>query len=82
MRADDAAASAAWTPAVARDGEITVAVTAGGDPERAKRLRTAIGFALAEGALPVRPRRRPPAASRAGRVALVGGGPGDPAEAA
>ena len=78
VRADDAAASAAWTPAVARDGEITVAVTAGGDPERAKRLRTAIGFALAEGALPVRPRRRPPAASRAGRVALVGGGPGDP----
>jgi uroporphyrin-III C-methyltransferase/precorrin-2 dehydrogenase/sirohydrochlorin ferrochelatase len=78
VRADDAAASAAWTPAVARDGEITVAVTAGGDPERAKRLRAAIAFALAEGALPVRPRRRPPAASRAGRVALVGGGPGDP----
>jgi uroporphyrin-III C-methyltransferase/precorrin-2 dehydrogenase/sirohydrochlorin ferrochelatase len=78
VRADDAAASAAWTPAVARDGEITVAVTAGGDPERAKRLRTAIAFALAEGALPVRPRRRPPAGTRAGRVALVGGGPGDP----
>src|SRR5215472_8494701 len=78
VRADDAAASAAWTPAVARDGEITVAVTAGGDPERAKRLRGAIAFALAEGALPVRPRRRPAAGSRAGRVALVGGGPGDP----
>ena len=78
VRADDAAASAAWTPAVARDGEITVAVTAGGDPERAKRLRTAIAFALAEGALPVRPRRRPPAGTRAGRVALVGGGPGAP----
>jgi uroporphyrin-III C-methyltransferase / precorrin-2 dehydrogenase / sirohydrochlorin ferrochelatase len=81
VRADDAAASAAWTPAVARDGEITVAVTAGGDPERAKRLRAAIAFALAEGALPVRP-RRPPAGNRAaaptGRVALVGGGPGDP----
>ncbi|HXZ75710.1 MAG TPA: NAD(P)-dependent oxidoreductase, partial [Streptosporangiaceae bacterium] len=42
VRADDAAASAAWTPAVARDGEITVAVTVGGDPERAKRLRAAI----------------------------------------
>jgi uroporphyrin-III C-methyltransferase/precorrin-2 dehydrogenase/sirohydrochlorin ferrochelatase len=75
VRADDAAASAAWTPAVARDGEITVAVTAGGDPERAKRLRAAIAFALAEGALPVRPRRRRGAP---GRVALVGGGPGDP----
>jgi uroporphyrin-III C-methyltransferase / precorrin-2 dehydrogenase / sirohydrochlorin ferrochelatase len=81
VRADDAAASAAWTPAVARDGEITVAVTAGGDPERAKRLRAAIAFALAEGALPVRPRRAPAgnrAAARTGRVALVGGGPGDP----
>ena len=75
VRADDAAASAAWTPAVARDGEITVAVTAGGDPERAKRLRAAIAFALAEGALPVRPHRRRDAP---GRVALVGGGPGDP----
>ena len=75
VRADDAAASAAWTPAVARDGDITVAVTAGGDPERAKRLRAAIAFALAEGALPVRPRRRRGAP---GRVALVGGGPGDP----
>ena len=81
VRADDAAASAAWTPAVARDGEITVAVTAGGDPKRAKRLRAAIAFALAEGALPVRPRRPPAgnrAAGRTGRVALVGGGPGDP----
>ena len=81
VRADDAAASAAWTPAVATDGEITVAVTAGGDPERAKRLRAAIAFALAEGALPVRPRRPPAgnrAAARTGRVALVGGGPGDP----
>jgi uroporphyrin-III C-methyltransferase / precorrin-2 dehydrogenase / sirohydrochlorin ferrochelatase len=81
VRADDAAASAAWTPAVARDGEITVAVTAGGDPERAKRLRAAIAFALAEGALPARPRRPPAgnrAAARTGRVALVGGGPGDP----
>jgi uroporphyrin-III C-methyltransferase / precorrin-2 dehydrogenase / sirohydrochlorin ferrochelatase len=75
VRADDAAASAAWTPAVARDGEITVAVTAGGDPERAKRLRAAIAFALAEGALPVRSHRRRGAP---GRVALVGGGPGDP----
>ncbi|HEV8278550.1 MAG TPA: uroporphyrinogen-III C-methyltransferase [Streptosporangiaceae bacterium] len=81
VRADDAAASAAWTPSVARDGEITVAVTAGGDPERAKRLRAAIASALAEGALPVRPRRPPAgnrAAARTGRVALVGGGPGDP----
>jgi uroporphyrin-III C-methyltransferase / precorrin-2 dehydrogenase / sirohydrochlorin ferrochelatase len=78
VRADDAAHSRAWTPAVARHGEITVAVTAGGDPERAKRLRAAIAAALAAGSLPVRPQRRPGSAGRVGQVALVGGGPGDP----
>ncbi|TGY81887.1 NAD(P)-dependent oxidoreductase, partial [Cellulomonas shaoxiangyii] len=36
VRADDASASAAWTPAVARAGDVTVAVTAGGDPRRAR----------------------------------------------
>lgn len=73
VRADDAAASTAWTPAVTRHGEVTVAVTAGGDPGRSERLRSAVALALAEGNLPVRPRR-----TGAGRVALVGGGPGDP----
>jgi uroporphyrin-III C-methyltransferase / precorrin-2 dehydrogenase / sirohydrochlorin ferrochelatase len=73
VRADDAAASAAWTPAVTRHGEVTVAVTAGGDPVRSQRLRAAIALALAEGSLPVRPRRT----STTGRVALIGGGPGD-----
>jgi uroporphyrin-III C-methyltransferase/precorrin-2 dehydrogenase/sirohydrochlorin ferrochelatase len=76
VRADDARASAAWTPAVARSGDVRVAVTAGGDPRRARRLRAAIEVALAEGSLPVRPQR--PARPGAGHVALVGGGPGDP----
>ena len=76
VRADDAARSPAWTPAVTRHGDITVAVTAGGDPRRAQRLRAAIALALAEGTLPARPQRR--AADGRGRVALVGGGPGDP----
>jgi len=76
VRADDAARSRAWTPAVTRHGDITVAVTAGGDPRRAQRLRAAIALALAEGTLPARPQRR--AAADGGRVALVGGGPGDP----
>jgi uroporphyrin-III C-methyltransferase/precorrin-2 dehydrogenase/sirohydrochlorin ferrochelatase len=57
---------------VARHGDVTVAVTAGRDPGRAQRLRAAIAAALAEGRLPVRRRRPGP-----GRVALVGGGPGD-----
>jgi uroporphyrin-III C-methyltransferase/precorrin-2 dehydrogenase/sirohydrochlorin ferrochelatase len=74
VRADDAAQSAAWTPAVARAGEVTVAVTAGGDPRRATTLRDAIALALDTGALPLRTHR--PATT--GSVALVGGGPGDP----
>ena len=75
VRADDAALSRAWTPAVTRHGDVTVAVTAGGDPRRAQRLRAAISSALAEGSLPVRPQRP---ARAPGSVALVGGGPGDP----
>jgi len=83
VRADDAAASAVHMPAVTRHGDITVAVTAGGDPRRSQRLRSAIAAALASGMLPVRPHRRPPrrlAARRpgTGTVTLVGGGPGDP----
>lgn len=73
VRADAGAASAARMPAVTRHGDVTVAVTAGGDPGRAQRIRSAIGHKLAQGELPVR-RRRP----GEGRVALVGGGPGDP----
>jgi uroporphyrin-III C-methyltransferase/precorrin-2 dehydrogenase/sirohydrochlorin ferrochelatase len=75
VRADDAAASPAWTPAVARHGDIAVAITAGGDPRRAQRLRAAVEVALAEGTLPVRRAR----AGGTGHVALIGGGPGDPA---
>ena len=93
VRADDAAQSAAWTPAVTRHGEITVAVTAGGDPTRSQALRAAISLALADGGLPSRhqERGRRPGVARAaakaqprrfapdvGSVALVGGGPGDP----
>jgi uroporphyrin-III C-methyltransferase/precorrin-2 dehydrogenase/sirohydrochlorin ferrochelatase len=73
VRADDASLSAAWTPAVARTGDVTVAVTAGGDPRRATTLRNAVALALETGELPLR-RRRP----HTGSVALVGGGPGDP----
>ncbi|MDQ1643790.1 MAG: uroporphyrin-III C-methyltransferase / precorrin-2 dehydrogenase / sirohydrochlorin ferrochelatase [Actinomycetota bacterium] len=73
VRADDAAASAAWTPAVARSGDVTVAITSSGDPVRSARLRDAIALALDTGSLPIRRHR-----GGAGSVALVGGGPGDP----
>lgn len=73
VRADDARLSRAWTPAVARAGDVTVAVTTDGDPLRATTLRDAISLALDTGQLPLRRRRR----ATTGSVALVGGGPGD-----
>jgi uroporphyrin-III C-methyltransferase/precorrin-2 dehydrogenase/sirohydrochlorin ferrochelatase len=73
VRADDAAGSAAHTPAVARVGTVTVAVNASGDPRTAKAVRDAITLQLETGALPLRRHR-----AGAGHVALVGGGPGDP----
>ncbi|MBO0835463.1 MAG: uroporphyrinogen-III C-methyltransferase [Actinobacteria bacterium] len=75
VRADDGANSPAWTPASTRHGDVTVAVTANGDPARSQRLRAAIALALADGRLPARPGRKRPGA---GSVALIGGGPGDP----
>lgn len=74
IRADAAPGGTARTPAVARSGDVTVAVSGGDDPRRAVALRNAIAAALDVGELPTRPVR--PAAS--GSVALVGGGPGDP----
>jgi uroporphyrin-III C-methyltransferase / precorrin-2 dehydrogenase / sirohydrochlorin ferrochelatase len=75
VRADDATASRAWTPAVTRHGGVTVAVSSAADPARSQRLRAAIALALADGSLPVRPARH---GSGVGSVALIGGGPGDP----
>lgn len=77
VQAGDAEASAAWTPAVARQDDVLVSVSAGGDPRRAQSLRDAVALLLELGELPVR-RVRPPAPGQVGRVALVGGGPGDP----
>ncbi|MEJ5886896.1 uroporphyrinogen-III C-methyltransferase [Pseudokineococcus marinus] len=80
----DAGRATAWTPSVARVDDVVVAVSAGRDPRRAVRLRDGVAAALQAGDLPL---RRSPARSSsrsgvqaggAGRVALVGGGPGDP----
>ena len=73
VRADDAGGSPAWVPAVARVDEVVFSVTAGRDPLRARALRDAVQQQIDLGGLPLR-RHRP----GAGRVALVGGGPGDP----
>jgi uroporphyrin-III C-methyltransferase/precorrin-2 dehydrogenase/sirohydrochlorin ferrochelatase len=79
-RADDAAASAAWVPAVGRAGAVTVAVNAGRNPRRAAELRDSFLEAVGtvdrsslEGQEPTAGGQRAP-----GRVSIVGGGPGDP----
>lgn len=71
-RADDAAASGAWTPASGVAGEVKVGVLSG-DPRRSARLRDGIVARLRDGSLHGRHERR-----RRTGVALVGGGPGDP----
>lgn len=55
IRADDARASAAWTPAAARIGDVLVAVTGGADPRRSGRLRDAVQVALETGSAPGQP---------------------------
>jgi uroporphyrin-III C-methyltransferase/precorrin-2 dehydrogenase/sirohydrochlorin ferrochelatase len=76
VRADAAAGGSARTPAVARLDDLIVAVGSTGspDPGRVRAVRDAAALLLETGELPVRARR--PAGT--GRVALVGGGPGDP----
>jgi uroporphyrin-III C-methyltransferase/precorrin-2 dehydrogenase/sirohydrochlorin ferrochelatase len=73
VRADDAEASSAWTPASAHVGETTVGVLAGGDPRRAAGIRDAVADGLRDATLEARHSRHKPVG-----VALVGGGPGDP----
>ncbi|HET6168263.1 MAG TPA: uroporphyrinogen-III C-methyltransferase [Marmoricola sp.] len=76
VRSDDATAGSAWTPAVGRHGEVTVAVLGdqreSRDPRRTAALRDRILDELHAGTLDVASGPRP-----AG-VVLIGGGPGDP----
>ena len=75
VRADSAGNGTARTPAVARAAGLLVAVASedGPDPGRVQAVRDAVALLLETGGVPLRAHR--PAA---GRVALVGGGPGDP----
>ena len=73
VRADDAEAATAWTPATGRSEGVTVAVLTGRDPRRSAAVRDAIVEGLRDGSLAA-PHRR----TRTPGVALVGGGPGDP----
>ncbi|MEV0156607.1 uroporphyrinogen-III C-methyltransferase [Micromonospora sp. NPDC050686] len=87
VRADDRTAATAWTPAVTRHGPVTVAVLGGGDPRRAMTVRDAIRHLLSATKGPLLTHSveegaavniSAGAVSAAGRVALVGAGPGDP----
>ena len=71
-RADDAAASTAWTPASGTAGDTSVGVLSG-DPRHSAAIRDAITAGLRSGTIAARHHRR-----RLAGVALVGGGPGDP----
>jgi uroporphyrin-III C-methyltransferase/precorrin-2 dehydrogenase/sirohydrochlorin ferrochelatase len=72
VRSDDAAASAAWTPASGRAGDVRVGVLSG-DPRHSAAIRDAVVAGLQSGALSARHGR-----GHRGGVAIIGGGPGDP----
>jgi uroporphyrin-III C-methyltransferase/precorrin-2 dehydrogenase/sirohydrochlorin ferrochelatase len=72
VRADDAQASAAWTPAAGRADAVQVGVLSG-DPRHSAAIRDAILTGLRSGQLSARHAR-----GRRSGVAIIGGGPGDP----
>jgi uroporphyrin-III C-methyltransferase / precorrin-2 dehydrogenase / sirohydrochlorin ferrochelatase len=73
VRADDARQATAWTPAVGRHGDVTIAVLGKRTPRRSAALRDAVVDALHDGTI----RADRPVHATPG-VTLVGGGPGDP----
>ncbi|MHB1595809.1 MAG: uroporphyrinogen-III C-methyltransferase [Streptosporangiaceae bacterium] len=75
IRADDAEASAAWTPAVGRTLGATIAVNASRDPRRAAALRDLCVDAVAAAA---RDGSAAAPTGAGGQVWIIGGGPGDP----
>jgi uroporphyrin-III C-methyltransferase / precorrin-2 dehydrogenase / sirohydrochlorin ferrochelatase len=77
VRADDAAASTAWTPASGRAAGVQVAVLSG-DPRHSAGVRDAMLGGLTSGAIAARRGRGPQGQELRGTVALIGGGPGDP----
>ena len=72
VRADDAEASAAWTPASGRADDVRIGVLSG-DPRHSAAIRDAIITGLRSGQLRARHGR-----GRRSGVAIIGGGPGDP----
>ena len=73
VRSDAAERATAWTPAVGRHGDVTIAVLGKRTPRRSAALRDAVIDALHDGTVTADRRADAPAG-----VTLVGGGPGDP----
>jgi uroporphyrin-III C-methyltransferase/precorrin-2 dehydrogenase/sirohydrochlorin ferrochelatase len=79
VRADDRYAATAWTPAVTRHGQVTVAVLGSGDHKRATAVRDSIRDQLTGATLSdAHVDQSAGSGAVKGTVALVGGGPGDP----
>jgi uroporphyrin-III C-methyltransferase/precorrin-2 dehydrogenase/sirohydrochlorin ferrochelatase len=78
VRSDDAEAATAWTPATGRSDGVTVAILTGHDPRRSAAVRDAVVEGLRDGSLAAPRHRTRDSDDRTPRVALVGGGPGDP----
>jgi uroporphyrin-III C-methyltransferase / precorrin-2 dehydrogenase / sirohydrochlorin ferrochelatase len=73
VRSDDARQATAWTPAVGRHGDVTIAVLGKRTPRRSAALRDAVVDALHDGTITADRE-----ATVGPGVTLVGGGPGDP----
>jgi uroporphyrin-III C-methyltransferase / precorrin-2 dehydrogenase / sirohydrochlorin ferrochelatase len=81
VRADDGAASSAWTPATGALGDVRVGVVSGGNPRRSAAIRDAIVGSRLLAREAAEAAAAPAQAGNAGKqgsVAIVGGGPGDP----
>jgi uroporphyrin-III C-methyltransferase / precorrin-2 dehydrogenase / sirohydrochlorin ferrochelatase len=72
VRSDDADRATAWTPAVGRHGDVTIAVLGKRTPRRSAALRDAVVDALHDGTI-----RADRQGDSTPGVTLVGGGPGD-----
>ena len=73
VRADDAGAATAWTPATGRHAGVTVGVLGNREPRRSAAVRDEVVTALRDGTIRAAHER-----DRTPGVVLVGGGPGDP----